>query len=283
MTSGNPDERVMVHVSYYSAQIAAFDQDYIKKLAGTTAYIEEPFCKLVMRAAASNGTDLVFLDAHPYSAAKIKSNPDVVFAATFTTRYSAVWKEGSPLAAQQTIHREDVCQLPWAMNASREICQLAEHIFEGFPPLDVTMGTTNLPMLLEYVQLSENGAVALFDSFSFIWRSGIRPSTRLGCISRPFLRRVPWWRWDFCILATPSSLCARKPWQNVSATSWVAVAMTSPSSAPWYNIRYAKKPPAFAGDRKGKNHVAFHWYCRPAQRGQVHPVHRPHQQAGPGC
>lgn len=167
MTSGNPDERVMVHVSYCSAQIAAFDQDYIKKLAGTTAYIEEPFDKLVMRAAASNGTDLVFLDAHPYSAAKIKSNSDVVFDATFATRYGVVWKEGSPLAAQQTIHREDVCQLPWAMNANREICQLAEHIFEGFPPLDVTMGTTNLPMLLEYVQLSENGAVALFNSFSF--------------------------------------------------------------------------------------------------------------------
>ena len=124
MTSGNPDERVMVHVSYYSAQIIAFDQDYIKKLAGTTAYIEEPFDKLVMRAAASNGTDLVFLDAHPYSAAKIKSNPDVVFDATFTTRYGVVWKEGSPLAAQQTIHREDVCQLPWAMNA-RSAAKLA--------------------------------------------------------------------------------------------------------------------------------------------------------------
>ena len=182
---GNPDERIMVHVSYYSAQIAAFDQDYIKELAGSTAYIEEPFDKLLMRAAASNGVDLVFLDAHPYSVAKIKDNSNVVFDSMFTTRYGVVWKEGSSLAAHQTIHLEDVCHLPWAVNANREIGQLAEHIFEGFSPLDVTMGTTNLPMLLEYVQLSENGAVALFDSFSFYLAQKYSPEQTVGLYFTP--------------------------------------------------------------------------------------------------
>ena len=133
-----------------------------------------------MRAAASNGADLVFLGAHPYSTAKIKRNPNVVFDPTFTTRYGVVWKEGSPLAAHQTIHREDVCHLPWAVNANREIGQLAEHFFEGFLPLDVIMGTTNLPMLLEYVQLSENGAIALFDSFSFFLAPQYSPDQTKG-------------------------------------------------------------------------------------------------------
>ena len=200
-----------------------------------------------MRAAASNGADLVFLGAHPYSTAKIKRNPNVVFDPMLTTRYGVVWKEGSPLAAHQTIHREDVCHLTWAVNANREIGQLAEHFFEGFPPLDVTMGTTNLPMLLEYVQLFENGAIALFDSFSFFWRNNILPIKRRGCTSRPLLILALGWRWDSCIFVTSSFRRAPELLRNVSATSCIAVTTASPSSAPWYNILYAKKPARVCG------------------------------------
>lgn len=190
---GAPDERIMVHVSYYSAQIAAFDPEYIRKLTSGTSYIEEPFEKLIRRATVSDGNDLVFLDLHPYSTNKVKQRSDVAFDKVFDTRYGVVWREGSSLSFAETVHREEVEGLPVAMNASREIAQLVEWLFEGYQPLDVHMGATSPHMLLEYVRLSDNDAIAIFDSFSFYLAKQFFPEITRNLHFTPF--------------ATPNSVC----------------------------------------------------------------------------
>lgn len=190
---GAPDERVVVHVSYYSAQIAAFDPEYIKKLADSTAYIEEPFEKLLHRAAASDGTDLVYMDVHPYSESKIKNDPNLIFDSTLTIRYGIVWKDGSSLADHEFIHREDVAELPMTVNASREISQLIEWLFEDYPKLDIRLGTTSPQLALDYIRLSNDGTVGVFDSFSFYLAKKFFPGTTEGLHFTPF--------------ATPKSVC----------------------------------------------------------------------------
>ena len=44
----DPSSRIRVYVSHYAAGIASIDSEYIQLLSMNTAYLEEPFAKLLM-------------------------------------------------------------------------------------------------------------------------------------------------------------------------------------------------------------------------------------------
>lgn len=166
--SDNPASyRITVHVSHYAAQIASVDPEYIRLLTTNTVYIEEPFDKLLMRAEASDGTDLVFADVHNQSMEMIAENPTLIFEPIIQTRYGFVWKEGSSVEGRPSLHRGDVCDMPVAIDTNREEMRLTEALFEQHPLSNVRLGTSNQRMLFEYVRKADDDVLALCDSFSF--------------------------------------------------------------------------------------------------------------------
>ncbi len=167
LESPERDEPINLHVSYYAAQTAAANTSYVGMLAERSSYIEEPFNKLVAHAANSDGTDLSYLDVHAHSIDEVLANPNVLFEPIVKTRYGFVWKEGSKLAGEQMLHRETIAKMPVALNAFREMRQLAERLFRDHPMENVRMEATSPRMLLEYVRTSDYDAIAAFDSFGF--------------------------------------------------------------------------------------------------------------------
>jgi len=159
-------ERVMVHVSYYSAQIASFNPEYINMLSQNLLYIEEPFDKLLKRAETSDGSDLVFLDIHAHSMRDIAANPLVVFKPVLSTRLGFVWKDDSDFSHEALLHREAVSLHPVAINTNKEMAQLTDRLFADMPLSDIRMGSTNPRMLLEYT-LQADDVPCLSDSFGF--------------------------------------------------------------------------------------------------------------------
>lgn len=184
---------ISIHISYYASQTFVANPQPINELVQISSYIEEPFEKLVKRAANSDGSDLVLLDLHDNSRTKLLQNPDVIFEPFIRTRYGFVWKEGSALARQSMLHRERICPLPTAINTFREMAQLTEWLFRKTPLRNIRMGATNPRMLLEYVAGSEEDAIAAFDSFGF-FRSRQDPN-------------MPTEGLHFTPLSTPESWC----------------------------------------------------------------------------
>lgn len=167
-TADQARQRVEVYVSHYAAQIASINPHYVGMLAKDTYYVEEPFEKLMMRASASDGANLVFTDVHSQSLGMVTSNPDLVFEPIIHTRHGLIWRDGWPLAGNNVLHREDVCDLPVAINTSREAQFLMNSLFEDSPFTKVRMGTMIQRMLYEFVQSSqEQAAAAVGDSFHF--------------------------------------------------------------------------------------------------------------------
>ena len=150
-------------VSYYCTQIA--NPAYVRLLS-EGSYIEEPFDKLVARAAASDGTELVLADLHAHSMKRVLEGSAVLFEPIIKTQVGLVWKEGSTLAPEVPLHRADVARLPLAINTFREMAQLTDRLFRDTPLEDVRFGVSNPHMQLRYVQESGE-AGAIFDSFSF--------------------------------------------------------------------------------------------------------------------
>lgn len=187
------DEPISLYVSYYAAQTAVSNPVYVGMLARNSAYVEEPFEKLIRHAEQSDGSGLVYLDLHANSMDKVLSNPNVVFEPIVKTRFGFVWKEGSSLAREDMLHRDSICKMPVALNAYREMAQLAEWLFRDAPLENVRMEATSPRMLLEYVRNSEDDAVAAFDTFGFFLSQRDRDMPTEG------LRFTP--------LSTPEAVC----------------------------------------------------------------------------
>ena len=164
--SDSADNPVHLHVSYYSAQIAAANPRYVALLADHFTYMEDSYDKLIHHALASDGSDLSFLDVHAHSLPEILSHPDLHFEPIITTRVGVVFREDDPLAHEQFLHRSAVAKLPVAIDEFREIAQLVERLFHDDPLKNIRLGVTSPRMLLQYVQSAERG-VAIFDSFGF--------------------------------------------------------------------------------------------------------------------
>lgn len=159
------DEPLFIHVTYYSSQIASPSQEYVNLLS-SSAYLEEPFEKIVKRAETSDGTDLSFVDLHGNTIPKIMSNRNIAFDPVVMTRVGIVCRKESELATRSTLRRREVANMPCALNAQREMAQLLDWLFREEPLTNVRMRVTAPRMLLRYVQAAEGG-IALFDSFGF--------------------------------------------------------------------------------------------------------------------
>lgn len=179
------ESRIKVYVSYYSAQIAAMDPDYVRMLSQGSLYVEEPFERLMRRAVSSDGSDLVYLDVHPYSMQKLQSNPDVTYVPTLKTQFGILWKEGSEFDGRDVVSCSEVARRPIAVNTFREMSYYAEWLFRDCPLQDIRMGTTSSKMLLEYVKTSEN-ALGIFDSFSYFLAKRFGSDSVAGLGFTPF-------------------------------------------------------------------------------------------------
>lgn len=162
---GTSEERLAVHTTYYSAQIAAGSIEYVT-LLNKTSYIEEPFTKVVEQAAQSDNSDLYFVDLHPNTQDAVLARKDLAFDPVIGTDVGVVWHEGSQLANVGQLHRAYVAKLPLATNTFKEMAQLMEWLFADTPLQNVRLGAASPRMLLEFVQ-SQPDSVALFDSFGF--------------------------------------------------------------------------------------------------------------------
>lgn len=179
------ESRIKVYVSYYSAQIAAMDPDYVRMLSQGSLYVEEPFERLMRRAVSSDGSDLVYLDVHPYSMQKLQDNPDVTYVPTLKTQFGILWKEGSEFDGRDVVGCSEVADRPIAVNTFREMSYYTEWLFRDCPLQDVRMGTTSSKMLLEYVKSSEN-AIGIFDSFSYFLAKRFGSESVAGLGFTPF-------------------------------------------------------------------------------------------------
>jgi len=167
LASPEGDEPINLHVSYYGAQTAGANPVYVGMLAERTHYVEEPFDKLIAHAVHSDGSDLSYLDVHAHSLGEVLENPDVQFEPIVKTRYGFVWKDGSSLAGEEMLHREAIHKMPMAMNAFREMRQLADRLFRDYPLENVRMEVASPRMLLNYLQACDYDAIAAYDSFGF--------------------------------------------------------------------------------------------------------------------
>lgn len=169
-------DRIDVYVSHYAAEVASLDSDYVRILSTNTSYVEEPFNKLLLRAAQSDGSDLIFADVHGPSMRVIEESDDVTFEPIIQTRYGFVWKEGSELQGRTLLHRADVCDLPVVLETDREATLLVDQLFSEKPLSNVVMGTSSQLMLFQYTRMADPDVIALCDSFRFYIMRSQRPS-----------------------------------------------------------------------------------------------------------
>ncbi len=160
-------QRINVHVSHYAAEIASMDPDYVKLLSVNTSYFEEPFDKMLLRAASSDGTNLVFTDVYSKSAQRIEQSNEISFEPVIQTRYGFVWKEGSILQGRTLLHRGDICDLPVVLETDRETTYFTNWLFSATPLSNVIMGTSSQLMLFQYLRSSDLDAIGFCDSFRF--------------------------------------------------------------------------------------------------------------------
>ncbi len=170
------NERIEVFVSHYAAEIASLDSDYVRILSTNTSYIEEPFNKMLLRAAQSDGTDLIFADVHSHTMRAIAERGDVMFEPIIQTRYGFIWKDGSDLQGRTLLHRADMCDLPIVLETDREAMHLTEQLFKDTPLRNVVMGTSSQLMLFQYTRMADSNVVALCDSFRYYIMKTHRPS-----------------------------------------------------------------------------------------------------------
>ena len=175
-TKSGENGRIDVFVSHYAAEIASLDPEYVRILSTNTSYIEEPFDKMLSRAAQSDGTDLIFADVHSQTMRTIAEREDVTFEPIIQTRYGFIWKDGSALQGRTLLHRSDVCELPIVLETDREAMRLTEKLFEDSPLRNVVMGTSSQLMLFQYPRMAESDVVALCDSFRYYIMKTQRPS-----------------------------------------------------------------------------------------------------------
>ena len=156
---------IYLGVSYYAAQIASSNPDYVRLLSNSS-YIEMPFEQLIERASTTDGSDLIFLDLHGSSIKKLRNHPDLVFEPYIATQCGVVFKKSSDLAGCSSVHPSEICGRPIALNGFRDIAKLTADIFAEHHLEDVRLSVASPRMLLESVRMRPD-LIALSDSFGF--------------------------------------------------------------------------------------------------------------------
>lgn len=161
------EEPITLYVSHYGAQTAVSNTSYVGLLTERSAYLEEPFDKLVQRARLSDGSDLVYVDINARTLPEILQDPDMVFEPIIKTQFGIVCREGTLIANESAIHRDEIARMPIALSAHREMSHLVDWLFRDHPFENVRMQVSSPRMLLEFIHASEFESVAGFDAFGF--------------------------------------------------------------------------------------------------------------------
>ena len=156
---------IPLSISYYAAQTAASNPDYVHLLVNAE-YVELPFDKLIELAGERSYEGLVFLDIHGKSIGEIRNNELLEFEPVIATRFGAVVRADDELARHGKVTLEEMRTLPIAVNTHCEVRHVMDYLLSGAMPADIRLGTTNPRMLLERVQ-TPSRVLATFDSFGF--------------------------------------------------------------------------------------------------------------------
>lgn len=159
------DTRLVLHMTYYPVQIS---RPFIEGTGALDSVniVEDPFVQVVEGAEASDGSELFLLDAYHETLAWLATRPDLIFEPVLASQLGVVWKDGSPLAGYQAIHREQLADLPLAVDSHREMARLVEGVMEGRPLNNVRLAVANPRATLEFAASSCEVA-ATYDSFGF--------------------------------------------------------------------------------------------------------------------
>lgn len=190
-SNGSSEQRITIYASYYPAQVAASllrEMDILQ----FANFIEVPYKKMQALVDDSDGSALFLTDVFPQNLARLKEQSELVFEPLLTTRYGIVWKEGSPLAGNQTIHRAQLAEIPLATNVQKDMAKFTDQLFQGFEEPNIVLGASNPHATLEYALTSTDGA-ATFDSFGFTLAQR-NPRVDTGSL-------------NFTPLSTPKALC----------------------------------------------------------------------------
>ena len=187
-----PDAPPLVfHVTYYPAQISRpfiDDMDVIESVRVS----EEGFRRIVESAAASDGSELYLVDVYAETADELEQRSDLLFEPMLVSQFGVVCQDGSPLSGQRVVHREQLADVPLAVDSHRETMRLVGNVMQDYPLNNIRFGVSEPRMTLEYASKSKQVA-SMFDSFGF------ELAQRSSSIMTDGLNFTP--------LSTPRSLC----------------------------------------------------------------------------
>lgn len=162
--SSPDDNRLVIHMTYYPAQIS---EPFVRQMKSSDSInlVEEPFQQILESARESDGSELFLCDL--YGAHERAANlPDLVFEPVIASRSGVVWRGKPPFSTHGSIHREQLANVPLTIDSHREMMRLAEYVMEDYPLNDIRMGVANPKRRIEYLEDTDDVA-ALYDSFGF--------------------------------------------------------------------------------------------------------------------
>lgn len=163
-TSGGEEARLVIHMTYYPSQVS---EPFVRqmKTIHSVNLVEEPFQQVLEGARKSDGSELYLCDIYGASE-QLANYPDLVFEPIIATRAGVIWNKGASLKMRDTVHREQLANVPLSVDSHREMRRLAEYIMEDYPLNNIQMGMANPKGRIELATISDNIAL-LYDSFGF--------------------------------------------------------------------------------------------------------------------
>ena len=161
-----PDAPPLVfHVTYYPAQISRPFIDGMGVIESVRVS-EEGFRRIVESVASSDGSELYLVDVYAETADELERRTDLLFEPMLVSQFGVVCQDGSPLSGHRVVHREQLADVPLAVDSHRNTMRLVEDIMQDYPLNNIRIGVSEPRMTLEYAAKSKQVA-SMFDSFGF--------------------------------------------------------------------------------------------------------------------
>lgn len=125
---------------------------------------EHSFGQIVKMAQLSDGDEPFLVDIYPQSAEFVGESDDLGFEPLFTTQLGLLWKEGGARTFGETVHREDVRDLPMALSSEKSVAEWVDWVFRNHPLTNIEIKSTTSQHLMRHVQA---GMFSTFDSYGF--------------------------------------------------------------------------------------------------------------------
>lgn len=163
-TSSAGDARLVIHMSYYPAQIS---DPFVRSMKASESInlVEEPFHQIIAGAEKTDGSELFLCDMFGVDE-RADDFPNLVFEPIIMTRAGLVWRNESPIKSRGAIHREQLADVPLTIDSHREMMRLAEYIMQDYPLNNIRMGVANPTARIEYQGMVEDVA-SMYDSFGY--------------------------------------------------------------------------------------------------------------------